>query len=189
MRRLKICKDTELDMTKRELARLSTEVCNLEESSTSETNALKKKIDSLRKELKRERNISNSPNVRHGYSSDVIISEYRYSNTTSPKSVNSCWHVPKTPPQTNAKSPTAASLIQKLHREMETVRTTLEWEKNNLRQALLRERLPVKETSALQSVVNSLTQSVIEKNEIIESLKASKIALEQTLLLEEQKCP
>lgn len=70
---------------------------------------------------------------------------------------------------------------------METLRTTLEWEINNLKEALL--RLPVKESSALQSVVSSLTQSVIEKNEIIESLKASKIALKQKILLEEQKCP
>jgi len=185
MRRLRISKDTELDMTKKELARLSTEVRNLEESSTSEMNALRKKIDSLRKELKRERNISNSPSVRRDYSCDAVTSEYRYSKKTSPKSVGL-----NIPPQTvAAESPTAASQIKELHRQMETVRTTLEWEKSNLKEALLRERLPVKETSALQSVVSSLTQSVIEKNEIIERLKVSKIALEQKLLLQEQKCP
>jgi len=190
MRRLRISKDTELDMTKKELARLSTEVRNLEQSSTSEVNALKKTIDSLGKELKRERNkISNSPSVRREYSSDVAASEHRYSKTTSPTSVSSCFYIPAAAPQAALKLTTGINQIKKLRREMETVRTTLEWEKNNLKEALLRERLPVKETSVLQSVASSLTLAIIEKDEIIERLKASNIALRQQLLLEEHKCP
>jgi len=190
MRRLRISKDTELDLTKKEFARLSKEERNLEQSSTSEINALKKTVDSLYKELKREKNIiSNSPSPRRECSYDATASKYRYSKATSPKSNFSCISFPASPPQAALKSPTAANQIQKLLREMESVRTTLEWEKDNLKEALFRERLPVKETSLLQSVVSSLTQAIIEKDEIIESLKASNIALGQQLLLEEHKCP
>jgi len=69
-----------------------------------------------------------------------------------------------------------------LRKQIESIRTTLEWEKNNLREALFKERSSVKNTSALQSVVSSLTQAVIENDEIIESLKASNVLIGKQLL-------
>jgi len=182
MVRLRVSKDIELDMTRKELERLSMEVLSLEQSSTSEINALKKTIDSLGKELKKERNIdSNLKRVSRASSSDISANEHRISMPTTPKSISlsapsNCSSKPVLESQTTTKE------IKILKKQMESIRTTHEWDKNNLHEALFRERLSFKETSILQSVVSSLTQSVIEKDEIIESLKASKILIEQQLL-------
>jgi len=182
MVRLRVSKDIELDMTRQELKRLSTEVLILEQSSTSEINSLKKTIDSLGKELKKERNIhSNLKSVSRPSSSDITASANRISMSTTPKLISlsaplNCSSQPVLKSQTTTKE------IQMLRKQMESIRTTHEWDKNNLHEALFRERLSLKETSILQSVVSSLTQAVIEKDEIIESLKASNILIEQQLL-------
>lgn len=161
MCQLRTFKASELDRKDEEIEAAFKEMQRRDQNSIAERNGLMKTIDSLRKELEKKKNIRWRPPV-----SSPARGTYQY---TSP---------PRYPAPKSRKTPE----FKELYEQMKNMKTAREWENHNLREVLRRQHSEITDTDRLHQLVSTLTQGILEKEDIIKQLKASQDAMGQQML-------
>jgi len=164
---LKESKDRELEVVRAEMATVSAKLFSLKQEAAFRSSELKKKISDLRKKLDMEKKLNDTRKNTCPRSTPQLNkqSETPCQPTVSQSSSLTSLH----------KMPLIHSIetVQSLRQQVLNVQSTLELEKQNLFQALRKERGKDIASSDLKELVNSLTLEMIEKDRIIEKLKNS----------------
>merc|ERR1719193_2887617 len=162
MSQLRMLKANELDSKDEEIQSALKEMQRRDQNSTAERNGLKKTIDSLRKELDKK-------NILRSRDTNPARETGNFGQNSSP---------PRYPAPKSKNTPE----VQKLQKQMINMKTALEWEKHNLSEALRRQRTDLPDASCLHNLVSTLTQGIVEKEDIIKHLKASQDAMGQEMI-------
>jgi len=173
-------KNRELELMRREIARISTRIGILKRETAYKKGEFKDMISKLRKEWETEKDRNN---YRKTFLSSPVpllnqLSENRLSSGSPLSSALQS--------QCQKPDPNMSESVESLKKQVSNTKARLELEKQALVQALRNERLTEIDISSLQEIANSLTHEMLEKDLIIKKLKASLSVIGHELLTKKE---